>query len=78
MKVTNILPPETIVDAIGKILCITKALAFDNTSSIRIRFYHALAEVPQNNKSYNITYLKIQNYNSERFKDNEPLENRNR
>ena len=55
MKVTNIWPPETIADAIGQILRITKALAFDNTFSIRTNFYHDLAGVPQNNKTYNIT-----------------------
>ena len=55
MKVTNIWPPETIADAIGQILRITKALAFDNTLSNRINFYHDLPEVSQNNKTYNIT-----------------------
>ena len=38
MKVTNISPPETIVDTIGQSFCITNALTFDNTSSIRISF----------------------------------------
>ena len=65
MKITNILPP--IVDAFGQTLSITKALAFDNTLSIRINFYYDLAEVPQNNETYNITYLQIQNYNTEKF-----------
>ena len=59
------MPP--IVDAFGQNLSITKALAFDNTLSIRINFYYDLAEVPQNNETYNITYLQIQNYNTEKF-----------
>ena len=79
MKVTNISPPETIVDPIGQILRITKVLAFDNNLSIRINFYHDLAEVPQNNKTYSIylltdsqlQFLKI-------LKDNGTHENRNR
>ena len=65
VKITNILPP--IVDAFGQNLSITKALAFDNTLSIRINFYYDLAEVPQNNETYNITYLQVQNYNTEKF-----------
>ena len=40
VKVTNILPPERIVDAIGQTLCITKALVFDKTLSIRTNFYY--------------------------------------
>ena len=67
MKVTNILPPEIIADAIGQTLRITKALAFDNALSVRINFYHYLSEVPQNNKKCNNTYLQIQRYNSEKF-----------
>ena len=47
MKVKNILPPETIADAIRQTLIITKALAFDKNLSIRINLYHNLAEVPQ-------------------------------
>ena len=61
MKVTNILPPATIVDAIGQTLHISKVLAFYNILSIRIDFYHDLPRVPQNNKIYNITYLQIHN-----------------
>ena len=40
MKVSNGLSPETIVDAIGQTLRISKASVFDNTLSIRINFYH--------------------------------------
>ena len=67
VKVRNISPAGTIADAIEQTLHITKASAFDNTSSIRINFYHDLAEVPLNNKKYNITYLQIHNYISERL-----------
>ena len=65
VKIANILPP--IVDAFGQTLSITKAVAFDNTLSIRINFCYDLVEVPQNNETYNITYLQIQNYNTEKF-----------
>ena len=67
MKVTNISPPETIVNAIGQTLRITKVLAFDSTSSIRNNFYHNLTELPQNTKTYNISYLQIPNYHSKKF-----------
>ena len=40
VKVSNDLSPETIVDAIGQTLRISKASIFDNTLSIRINFYH--------------------------------------
>ena len=40
VKVTNILPSETIVDAIGQTLCIIKALAFEDTLATKIIFYH--------------------------------------
>ena len=78
VRVANISPPEIIADTIGQTLRVTKALAFHNTSSIRINFYHDLVEVPQNNKTYNITYLEIHNYNSERFLKATEIENRNR
>ena len=49
------------------------ALAFDYTLSIRINFSYDLAVVPPNNKTDIITYLKIHNYNSEKFlKTTEP------
>ena len=45
LKVINISSPETIIDAFGQTSRITKALAFANTSSNRINFYHDLAKV---------------------------------
>ena len=55
------------MDAVGQTLRITKTLAFDKNFSITINFYDELAEVPENNKTFNIRYLQINNYISETF-----------
>ena len=56
VKVINISPPETIFDAIGQTLDITKALAFGITSSIRINFTMTWQKYLKTTKAYNNTY----------------------
>ena len=65
LKVINISSPETIIDAFGQTSRITKALAFANTSSNRINFYHDLAKVL-------LTYSQLT------LEDNGKHENRNK
>ena len=63
VKVINISSPERIIAAFGQTLRITKALAFANTSSTRINFYHHLAKVLL---AYSQHY-SLTEYNSQRL-----------
>ena len=77
LKVINISSPETIIDAFGQTSRITKALAFANTSSNRINFYHDLAKVLLTySQHYSLTDLQIQF--SKTLEDNGKHENRNK
>ena len=76
VKVINISSPERIIAAFGQTLRITKALAFANTSSTRINFYHHLAKVLlAYSQHYSLTDLQIQFPKT--FEDNKKHANRN-
>ena len=67
VKIKSNSSSETIADAMGQIICATKGLAYDNTSSVTINFYNEFFDVPQRKKTYNISYMLVNNFNSERF-----------
>ena len=51
----------------GQTIRVTKGLAYQSTSSVMMIFYNELCDVPQKEKTYSISYLQINNFNSERF-----------
>ena len=67
VKFKSISPPEIITDAIGQIIHVTKGLVYNNTSTVTINFYNEFGDVPQREKTYSISYMQVNNFNSERF-----------
>ena len=51
----------------GQTIRVTNGLVCDNTPSVMITFYSEICDVPQKEKIYSISYLQINNFNSERF-----------
>ena len=67
VKTTNILPPETITNVLNQQMQVTKALADNDTNSININVYGELPYTVEKDNVYIMTFLKIQNYISQRL-----------
>ena len=62
VKITNILPPETITNVLNQQMQVTKVLAYDDTNSININVYGELANTIEKDNVYSMTFLQIHNY----------------
>ena len=67
VKTTNILPPETITNVLNQQMQVTKALADNDTNLININVYGELPYTVEKDNVYIMTFLKIQNYISQRL-----------
>ena len=65
-KSKGISTTETITDSMSETKGVTKGLAYDNRSSLTIHLYNEFFDVPQEKKTYSISYLRINKLNSER------------
>ena len=67
VKITNILPPETITSVLNQQMQITKVSAYDDTNSININVYGELTNTIEKYNVYIMTFLQIHNYSSQRL-----------
>ena len=67
VKITNILPPETITNVLNQQMQVTKVLAYDDTNSININVYGELANTIEKDNVYSMTFLQIHNYSLQRL-----------
>ena len=67
VKITDILPPETITNVLSQQMQVTRVLAHDDTNLININVYAELANTIKKDNVYSITFLKIHNYSSQRL-----------
>ena len=67
VKITNILPPETITNVLNQQMQVTKVLAYDDTNSINIDVYGELVNTIEKGNVYSMTFLQIHNYSSQRL-----------
>ena len=51
VNIKSISPPETITDAMGQTIHVTKGLAYDNISSVKINFYDEFSDVLSKQKT---------------------------
>ena len=67
VKITKILPPETITNVLDEQMEVTKVLAYDDTNSINIDVYGELVNTIEKGNVYSMTFLQIHNYSSQRL-----------
>ena len=67
VKITNILPPETITNVLNQQMQVTKDLAYNDTNLINVNKYGKLANTIEKDSVYSLTFLQIHNYNSQRL-----------
>ena len=67
VKITNILPPETITNVLNEQMQVTKVLAYLDTNSININVYGELVNTIEKDNMYSMTFLQIHNYSSQRL-----------
>ena len=67
VKITNLLPPETITNVLNQQMLVIKVLAYDDTNLININVYGMLANTIEKDNVYSMTYLQIHNYSSQRL-----------
>ena len=67
VKITNILPPETITNVLHQQMQVTKVLAYDDTNSININVYGELGNTIEKGNVYNMAFLQIHNYSLQRL-----------
>ena len=67
VKITNILPPETITNVLNQQMQVTKVLAYNDANSININVYGELVSTIEKDNVYSMTFLQIHNYNSQRL-----------
>ena len=67
VKITNILPPETITSVLNQQMQITKVSAYDDTNSININVYGELTNTIEKDNVYSMVFLEIHNYSSQRL-----------
>ena len=67
VKITNILPQETITNVLNQKMQVTKVLAYDDTNSININVSGELANTIEKDNVYSMTILQIHNYSSQRL-----------
>ena len=62
VKITNILPPETITNVLNQQMQVTKVLAYDDANLISINVYGLLANTVQKDNVFSLTFLQIHGY----------------
>ena len=67
VKITNILPPETITSVLNQQMQVTKVSAYDDTNSININVYGELTNTIEKYNVYSMTFSQIHNYSSQRL-----------
>ena len=67
VKITNILPPETITSVLNQQMQVTKVSAYDGTNSININVYGELTNTIEKYNVYSMTFSQIHNYSSQRL-----------
>ena len=66
VKITNILPPETITNTLNQQMEVTKVLADDDKNLINVNDIN-LANTIEKDNVYRMTFLQIQNYSLQRL-----------
>ena len=66
VKITNILPPETITNTLNQQMEVTKVLADDDKNLINVNDIN-LANTIEKGNVYRMTFLQIQNYSLQRL-----------
>ena len=66
VKITNILPPETIANTFNQQMEVTKVLADDDKNLINVNDIN-LANTIEKDNVYRMTFLQIQNYSLQRL-----------
>ena len=67
VKITNIVPLETIINVLNQQIQVTKVLAYDDTNSISSNVYGELGDTIEKGNVYSMTFLQIHNYSSQRL-----------
>ena len=67
VKITNIVPLETIINVLNQQIQVTKVLAYDDTNSISSNVYGGLGDTIEKGNVYSMTFLQIHNYSSQRL-----------
>ena len=67
VKITNILLPETITNALNQQMHVTRFSAYDDTYSININVYGELTNTIEKYNVYSMTFLQIRNYSLQRL-----------
>ena len=67
VKITNILPPETITNVLDQQMQVTKVLVYDGRNLINFNVYGELANTIEKDSVYSMTFLQIHNYSSQRL-----------
>ena len=67
VKITTILPPETITNVLNQQIQVTTVLAYDDTNSININVYGELTNTIEKDNVYSMVFLEIHNYSSQRL-----------
>ena len=67
VKITNILLPETITNALNQQMHVTRFSAYDDTYSININVYGELTNTIEKYNVYSMTFLQIHNYSLQRL-----------
>ena len=66
VKITNILPPETVTNTLNQQMEVTKVLADDDKNLINVNDIN-LANTIEKDNVYRMTFLQIQNYSLQRL-----------
>ena len=66
VKITNILPPETITNTLNQQMEVTKILADDDKNLINVNDIN-LANTVEKDNVYRMTFLQIHNYSLQRL-----------
>ena len=66
VKITNILPPETIANTFNQQMEVTKVLADDDKNLINVNDIN-LANTTEKDNVYRMTFLQIHNYSLQRL-----------
>ena len=67
VKITSILPPETITNVLNQQMQVTKVLAYNDANSININVYGELVSTIEKDNVYSMTFLQIHNYSLQRL-----------
>ena len=67
VKITNIVPLETIINVLNQQIQVTNVLAYDDTNSINSNVYRELGNTIEKGNVYSLTFLQIHNYSSQRL-----------